>query len=113
MAKEDNLRPGEYKFTKEDNRKGGIKSGETRRRKRLLREALEALLEQEYHTSDGRTVAGDEAISIKLMQNALNGDNRAFEIIRDTIGQKPVDRVEVDSIDPDRRAEIEALLGLE
>ena len=42
-----------------------------------------------------------ERISLAIIENALNGDNKAFEIIRDTIGEKPTDRQEVKIVDTD------------
>ena len=68
-------------------RKGGIASGEARRRKKTLKEELIALLE----TNDN-----NNKISLAILQKALNGDIQAFTTIRDTIGEKPVDKVEAD-----------------
>ena len=68
-------------------RKGGIASGEARRRKKTLKEELIALLE---------TNNNNEKISIAILNKALNGDIQAFTTIRDTIGEKPVDKVEAD-----------------
>ena len=113
MPNSDNLvKPGEYKLTVEDKRKGGLSSGETRRRKRDIRLALEALLEKEYKGKDGKTLTGAEAIAIKQMEKALKGDTRAFEVVRDSSGQKPVDRVMLAEVSPDVIAEVErAVLG--
>ncbi len=94
MANEQNLRPGEYKLTVEEQKKGGIASGEARRRKRDIRLALEALLERDYKGKDGTSISGAEAIALKQMERALKGDTRAFEVVRDTVGQKPIDKVE-------------------
>ena len=33
-------------------------------------------------------------INEALLLKALNGDTKAFEVIRDTVGEKPVDKVE-------------------
>ncbi|MGE9985385.1 DUF5681 domain-containing protein [Desulfovibrio sp. SGI.169] len=70
---------------------GGKKSGEARRRKKELREHLEALL-------DGRN--GDmttaEALTMALVEKGLAGDVRAFEVIRDTLGQNPKQVVETE-----------------
>lgn len=38
------------------------------------------------------------AITLALFQKALYGDTKAYEIIRDTIGEKPVERAEVKEI---------------
>lgn len=68
-------------------KKGGIASGEARRRKKTLREELIALLEMNDNNNK---------ISVAILNKALNGDIQAFTTIRDTIGEKPVDRVEAD-----------------
>ena len=99
MANEQNLRPSEYKLSQEEAKKGGIASGEARRRKRDLRLAMEMLLEKDITDKNGRTVSGAEAIALKQFEKALKGDTRAFEMIRDTAGQKPVERVEQLNID--------------
>lgn len=94
MANEQNLRPGEYQLTHEEQKKGGIASGEARRKKRDIRLALEMLLEKEYKAGNGQTISGAEAIAAKQMEKALKGDTRAFEVVRDTVGQKPAEKVE-------------------
>lgn len=74
-------------------KKGGIASGEARKKKKLLKECLEILLERDVKGADNVTVTGSEAISIELFNKALSGDIKAFEVIRDTVGQKPVEKV--------------------
>jgi hypothetical protein len=66
-------------------RKGGIASGESRRRRKTLKEELITLLEQ------GDT---QERVSLALLQQVLDGNVQAFNTLRDTIGEKPVDKVE-------------------
>lgn len=46
MANEQNLRPGEHKFTQEEHKRGGIASGEARRKRKHGRELLRFILEQ-------------------------------------------------------------------
>lgn len=76
-----------HELTENDARKGGIKSGETRRRRKALKEELIALLEM----NDTQ-----EKISLALIDKALGGDVSAFTTIRDTIGEKPADKAEVE-----------------
>ena len=110
MANEQNLRPCEYKLSQEEAKKGGIASGEARRRKRDLRLAMEMLLEKDITDKNGKTVSGAEAIALKQFEKALRGDTRAFEMIRDTAGQKPVDRIQVSEIDQSVIDEVEAIV---
>ena len=45
MANEQNLRPSEYKLSREEAKKGGIKSGKVRREKATMKKALEILIQ--------------------------------------------------------------------
>lgn len=75
-------------------RRGGKKSGETRREKRKYKEIFEALLEEEITdkaTGAKRTIK--EAGAMNIIKKFVGGDLKAFELIRDTIGEKPVEVV--------------------
>lgn len=102
------------KRTKEEQRAiatmGGKASGEARRKKRDLRVALEMLLEKEYKDAKGGSKSGAELIAFKQFEKALTGDTRAFEVIRDTSGQKPIDRVEQVVISDEAREEVRNFL---
>lgn len=93
MANEQNLIPQAHILTDEEASKGGKNSGESRRRKRDLREALEMLLEKTYTDKNGKTLTGTEAVTAKLFEQAMKGNVKAFETLRDTVGQKPVERI--------------------
>lgn len=102
MANKENLNPIQSESqARELGRKGGIASGKARRAKKELKECLTELLEREYSGSDGRTMSGAELVSVKLFMKARDGDIRAFEVLRDTVGQKPVERVETVEISPE------------
>lgn len=70
-------------------RKGGIASGKARKEKKLLKELLEEALNRDTET-------GNEYVNITraLIKEANRGNVKAYEVIRDTLGQKPVDKVE-------------------
>lgn len=93
----------------EAGQRGGVASGEARRRKRDLRLALEALLEKDITTKQGDVMSTAEAIALKQIQKALKGDTKAFEVVRDTAGQKPIDKVAVGATD-DGKDELRELL---
>lgn len=110
MANEQNLIPlNEQSKSKqrEIQSQGGIASGQARREKRDLRRALEMLLEKEYKDKAGNSLTGTEAISAKLFEQAMKGNIKAFETLRDTVGQKPVDRVEQVNIDMEYQQSVE------
>lgn len=99
---ENNLKPQNTR-TKEEQREiakqGGKASGEARRKKRDLKLAIQVLLETDIKGKNGEVKSGAEAIAIAQFQKALKGDTRAFEVLRDTSGQKPVEKVEQVNID--------------
>lgn len=109
MANEQNLLKGneKHKFTPEEHSKGGKRSAEVRRQKRDLRKALEILLEKEYVDGSGNIITGTEAITTKLFQQAMKGNIKAFETLRDTVGQKPVEKVMIAEIDQEIIDEVE------
>ena len=75
-------------------------------------EALEALLEKQYKGKDGKQLSGAEAIALKQMEKALKGDAKAFELVRDTAGQKPIEKVEQVNIDVEYDASVEYVKDL-
>lgn len=107
---DENLKPfGDLSENEQRNirSQGGIASGEARRRKRDIRLAMEALLEKTYKGKHGEELSGAEAIAIKQMEKALKGDTRAFEVVRDSAGQKPVEKVMVAEVSQDVIDEVE------
>ena len=76
-------------------KKGGIASGKARREKKTLRQCLEILLERTLKDKKGIEMTGAEAVSLRVFEKALKGDIRAFEVLRDTAGQKPVEKVQM------------------
>lgn len=88
-------------------RMGQKASVEARKRKKDIRLALEALLEKDYKVKGGTTVSGAEAIALKQMEKALKGDTRAFEVVRDSAGQKPADKLMVSEVSQDVIDEVE------
>ena len=100
------------KEQREIQQKGGIASGEARRRKRDLRLALEMLLEKEYTDKKGNVATGAEAISTKLFEQAMKGNVKAFETIRSTVGQDPVQKVEQVNIDAEYKQSVDYVKSL-
>lgn len=81
-------------------RKGGLNSGKARRDKALLKDCLQILMEKKYvDEKTGKKLTGAELLSVDLFEKALKEVDtakkaKAFEVIRDSSGQKPVDKVE-------------------
>lgn len=70
--------------------KGGKKSGEVRAERKKLKDELIMLLA----TDDNQY-----KMSSTLVKQAIKGNLSAFLTIRDTIGEKPVDKVENTNVD--------------
>ena len=110
----DNLIPNSERSpneVRENGRKGGIASGVARRKKRDLREACLAILETEITTKTGDKMTGSEAMVAKLFQQAMKGNIKAFIALRDTAGQKPVDKVVVADVDQSVINEVENMVA--
>ena len=115
MANEENLIP----FTSEQSReeakkngkKGGIASGKAKREKKQFKETLESLLSMSmkagksadinsinsFAAIKGKNISVQEAILIAMIQKALKGDTQAATYLRDTAGQKPSDKVQIEA----------------
>lgn len=92
---EQNLIPQAHVLTVEDQSKGGKASVAARRRRKSLREALEELLAREFTDRSGKAADGTTMLATKTFQKAMDGDMRAMEFIRSTIGEDPVRQVDV------------------
>lgn len=106
MAKNEflNMTPEERR---ENGRKGGIASGEAKRKKKAMKETLDVLLSmpmkngrsidiesvKNFAAIKGKNINVQEAMIISMLQRAMKGDVKAAEWIRDTAGQKPTDNM--------------------
>ena len=88
MANEQNLIPlssREAREISEMGKKGAAVAKQRKKERKLLKDSLLLLLE---------CGNAQENICAALLAKAEKGDTKAFEIIRDSIGEKPVDKVE-------------------
>lgn len=108
MANEQNLKPVKSKSeARERGSKGGKASGVARRQKKTLKEQMELLLSLPVKDEstrgfieslgiDPESINNGTAIVLSMYQESLKGNTRAFELIRDTIGEKPTDKVAIE-----------------
>lgn len=90
MANNENLKPiRTEKEARQKGQNGGKKSGEVRRAKKTMKAMLDYLLEKEITNKNGEKATTLEAIMVQAIKQSLNGNIRALEFIRDTIGQNP------------------------
>jgi hypothetical protein len=59
---------------------------------------------------NGEELTGADAISIKLFEQALKGNVKAFKTIRDTVGEKPVENVQIAKVDQEAIDDINEML---
>lgn len=79
----------------EDSKKGGIKSGESRRRKAALRDTMNRLLTMKVDVpglsdilkADGGESTYEEVIVMAMIEKAALGNVSAYNAIMDTVGQ--------------------------
>ena len=93
---------------------GGQASGKAKREKKRAKEILDIFLAmplrkraiadiqdiQSYEQLKGKNITVNEAIQLKQVQRALSGDLSSATYIRDTIGEKPTEKVEAKVNDP-------------
>lgn len=83
-------------------RLGAIKSAETKRKRKTMRENMLALLNMELSEDklksfgvDTSALNGDytiqNAMALSMMVQAMGGDTKAMQLVRDTIGEKPIE----------------------
>lgn len=92
----------------ENGRKGAEKANENRRKRKEMRETLDILLNmpmkggkvasaeniKSFADIKGKNITIDQAMMVCLVQKALKGDLSAIAMVRDTIGEKPAEKVE-------------------
>lgn len=116
MANEQNLRPIKltHEEAMENGRKGGKASGKARRERRALRELMEMRLEGSVEYK-GEVVTRKDVMAARAIDMLTDPDARdkmsasefvrAFEMVRDTLGEKPSEKVEVATADQAKLAE--------
>lgn len=109
---ESNLKPIQKgELSKEEAKRrgslGGKKSVESRRQRKAFKESLEILLSMKAPDKIAAQIKNtlpklkdkdlnyQNAILVSLLQQAVKGNTKAVELIRDTIGEKPKEVVEI------------------
>ena len=127
MANEQNLIPNSERTPterRENARKAGKASGEARRRKKDMKERLQILLSMSIKDGKGadvekiksfgdlknKNITVEDAILVAMIQKALKGDVQASNFVRDTSGQKVVEKVEINTNIDESVREIEEYL---
>ena len=117
MKGEENLRPFDT-LSEEEQRvirqKGGIASGKARKKKKQLKDLANIILDnnirdeqvvknmqEKFPELNMDDITYGLILLLKQYEKAKDGDAKAFELLRDTSGQKPVEKQEVVNLDSD------------
>lgn len=111
MANEENLIPMSERSkdeVREIASRGGVNSGVARREKKLMKDQMALLLSLPIKDEsikerikelgiDDENIDNQMAIVLAMWQKAIKGNVKASEFIRDTLGEKPAEKVELNA----------------
>ena len=100
MANNENLKPVRTKEeARERGRNGGKASGKKRRELKTMKLMLDYLLSKKIENKQtGKKVTTLEGIMLAQIKQALSGNTKAAQFIRDTLGEKPAEQVTTTNI---------------
>ena len=104
--------PGKPFGTKDERaREAGKLSGIARKEKGDLRKLCQLWMEEEVATGkDGEKITGGQMMVRVAVKEVAKGNPRFWELLRDTAGFKPVDKVMVSEVEPAVIAEVEEMV---
>lgn len=101
MANNENLKPIRTKDeAREKGKNGGKKSGIKRRELKTMKSMLDYLLSKGVENHAGENITNLEALMIVTLNKALDGDIKAVQFIRDTIGEMPTIKQDIKQNQP-------------
>ena len=83
MANIQNLKPGEYKFSHDDQVAGGIASGKARAERATMRKTLEAMLKQK----NDKGITYQELSTLGLIKGAVDGKAENYKVMLQLLGE--------------------------
>lgn len=105
MANEQNLRPPTSEEARERGRKGGKASAKKRQQNKTFKEIINKFLDGQVTNEElkqqmvkfgfaDNEVSNKSCAVFALWKEAIKGNTKAFELIRDTIGEKPIEQIQ-------------------
>ena len=92
-------------------KEAGRASGIARKEKGDLRRLCQLWMEEEVGTGkDGEKITGGQMMVRVAVKEVAKGNPRFWELLRDTAGFKPVDKVMVSEVEPAVIAEVEEMV---
>ena len=115
MSNEKNLKPFTSDQSREkaaeNGRKGGIASGVAKREKADLRKVIQTWLESQATTDkNGNPLSGAELMAAVAVKEMSKGSARHWELLRDTAGFKPVEKVMIAEVEQSVIDDVEAMV---
>lgn len=100
-----------FRTSDERAREAGKLSGIARKEKGDLRKLCQLWMEEEVATGkDGEKITGGQMMVRVAVKEVAKGNPRFWELLRDTAGYKPVDKVMVSEVEPSVIAEVEQMV---
>lgn len=79
--------------------------------RRTFKEIMAMALSQQIKDKNGDIISAKEAIVMKAVIDAVKGDRSAREFCRDTVGEKPIERIMVSEVSQEVIDEVEAIMN--
>lgn len=96
---------------RENGRKGGLKSGQVRREKADFKKKCQIWMETEVaRDKNGNPMTGADLMVAVAGKEIKNGSSKFWELMRDTAGFKPVDKVMMAEVDQEVIDAVEAMV---
>lgn len=111
FKKKEDCDESEWKRQQEINSKGGKIGTKIQKKQKQMKELANILLKSKCSKKEeeaiktifpdfNEEITRDVLLLTRQFKKALDGDNKSFEIIRDTAGQKPVEKQQIETIEP-------------
>lgn len=115
MANEQNLIPNSQRTPeelREMTRKGGIASGKARREKADFKRKCQIWMDETVvgHDENGKPLTGSELMIAVAARGISEGNTAFWQLMRDTAGYKPVDKVVVAEVEQETIDEVEKMV---
>lgn len=109
--KADNLKPAAHKLTVDEQSKGGKASGKARAEKADFKRKCQIWMETTVaHDEKGNPLTGADLMVAVAGREIKEGSSRFWELMRDTAGYKPVEKVMVAEVEQETIDEVENLV---
>lgn len=110
--REDNLKPAAHSLTVEEQSRGGIASGKARREKADFKRKCQIWMDETVvgHDENGKPLTGSELMIAVAARGISEGNTAFWQLMRDTAGYKPVDKVVVAEVEQETIDEVENMV---